>query len=305
MNYCIRSDSLPGIGSYADAVEFWSTVTPWRGRNAENDERPLAKHRRNYMAVRKGLRDEFIFRFHNDDVVTWFPDKTVRLDVSWGSTSTTSFADRLTPAGVWADSRHRHISTNVPTDYAVRKHKHLRRWRDDLHALEAAYEPQKDNSYYTPNWWFMRTSVPDGLVWLKPSSTGYIRDFDGPLVPFTKYMLNRQKTREILADTGYAQFRSWAKAHDALTPSKPDTRPLWRRWSEPAPTYEPLAELLAEKEWAELRGTHRKLDTILRTLRHQLYDGEGVVEEHDVWATHNWSGTTNIEAGYRKYRGLL
>lgn len=98
MDYLFQSlNNLgPGIRSYADALRVWTEADRWRGSN-EDDERKLRKgDRRHFLGIRKEYDDSIVIRYHNTDVVTWYPDNTVEIN-AYPSLSTNALVGSKTP----------------------------------------------------------------------------------------------------------------------------------------------------------------------------------------------------------------
>lgn len=87
---------VSSINSHAEAVAFYNSCKVKRGHD-HGDERPIRGKERSNMSVR--ITDNVVkFRYHNTDVVSWYPDNSFRIE-TWESNSTCEFARVFTPRG--------------------------------------------------------------------------------------------------------------------------------------------------------------------------------------------------------------
>lgn len=85
------------LDNHAEAVKFHNACRVKRGR-LETDERPILGKERSNMGVRIAADGSVRFRYHNTDVVTWYPEDSFKIEV-WTSRSTCEFANRFLPYG--------------------------------------------------------------------------------------------------------------------------------------------------------------------------------------------------------------
>jgi len=103
MAFCLNPD-LKHIGSYGEALTRYHDTAPWPRNYAAQykprDARPLDRSKRKYhMSMSKGDQEEIKLTYHSTDVVTYFPDGSIKI-VAYTSVSTSMFAACVTPPGV-------------------------------------------------------------------------------------------------------------------------------------------------------------------------------------------------------------
>lgn len=89
------------LNSYADALNYYNAMEPWRGETADGAERPLRNRRRRSTGVRKLDDGSIAFRLHRTDVVTFHPDNTIVLRI-YESMTTAQFITAHCPMHITA-----------------------------------------------------------------------------------------------------------------------------------------------------------------------------------------------------------
>lgn len=179
MSYSINTRDIPWVDSYARALEVWRTTKPWRGRTLETDARPLGKRNAKHKMVRKRGDGAIAFTLYNTDVVTYHPDGSAEIE-PWAFVSTTAFAHRLLPDGVYP------LFTNA-LGKLVEVH-------GDCYRIDSSVRLVRDEQ-----------------------TGGFLPSVATPTLPFDVYTLDRLKAREALKKHRYADFRAWLRSYDALS----------------------------------------------------------------------------------------
>lgn len=96
----LRLRNVGSARSYASAEYMFNTArrrTTLAGRSGTHF---LPGHETGFTGISRTENGDIVFTYHQTDVVTWHPDNSLSLDLSYKSISTTVFANRFVPAEV-------------------------------------------------------------------------------------------------------------------------------------------------------------------------------------------------------------
>jgi hypothetical protein len=97
----IKTDGLPTLRNYAEALAHHDSIEPIRGRY--HPARPLGMRKKDHMTIRKladGAKEPRIAcRLYNTDVIVYHPDDSITI-TPWGSRSTDYFLHAVAPFGI-------------------------------------------------------------------------------------------------------------------------------------------------------------------------------------------------------------
>lgn len=82
------------VADYKSAKAYLDAMKPWRGETDTYDERPLKHRRARHLGVRIDREGVIRFRLHRTDVVQFYPDGSILLDV-FSSLTTDTFANAV------------------------------------------------------------------------------------------------------------------------------------------------------------------------------------------------------------------
>ena len=262
------SFSTIGISSYTSALQKWESIKPVRGRQDQNT-RPLCRTN-DTTTIRKLDNGSIAFRLHSTDVVTFNVDGTVDLR-PYASVSTCAFVRAIL-------GYHNHI------------HAH---WSDRDHSLPNHVTQVEGRYYHTPS--FATLSKDDSTnKWSLLAGSE----------PFDIVTLDRQLTKEALADTGYNQFKLWltTQIRLGLDPRKGDS---WRRgpydWSS-----QNVSQYLTvgPEGWNEMvrrMSVRCDVNREFELLRRAVYKYAGAVTTDEVPYFEECNDMTNAFASTKKY----
>jgi len=107
----LNMGGAPSVHCYADALKVWEESTPWitrsntpEWRTRGDNERPISNSLRAHKQksiVKRGVIGAIAFRYHNTDVITYFPDDTIEID-PYNSMTTDTFVSYFLPEGISA-----------------------------------------------------------------------------------------------------------------------------------------------------------------------------------------------------------
>lgn len=192
----IHRDGLRTIANVAEAEAWYNRLPVWRGRQetlsgwayADADKtaapRCIGKgvKQKPHMTLRPRSNGSWACRLYDTDVVIYNPDGSIDLDVTYGSVSTSIFANALLPSGVDASS----------TSGVV--------------ALNGAGWWDRD----VPNMRVYNADSPvtierEGEIWVCNNAS-----------PFQSYYVDRAQAKLALAVYPIGQFEKWFKAYSAM-----------------------------------------------------------------------------------------
>lgn len=85
--YQSNNRNVRGASNYAEALSIWSNIKPWRG-SYDRNVRPVGARTHKRKVIYKGVDGSIIYKFHNTDMLRFYPDG--RLDVHVGYVSMTT-----------------------------------------------------------------------------------------------------------------------------------------------------------------------------------------------------------------------
>lgn len=92
------SSTYPSITSFAKAKEVFETTKPLRGTN----DRPLEARSRNCKSWIEKRGENYIIRLYQTDIVTYYPDGSVFLNIrGWATNATASALHAMSPFTCW------------------------------------------------------------------------------------------------------------------------------------------------------------------------------------------------------------
>lgn len=97
-----------GINSYAEAVAFYNTC-PTSGGMRDGVHRAIKGKSGSRATGVRMSEGSVMFRYHSTDVVTWRPDGSYVVDLTYTSRSTCEFANRFIPDGHYAEKEAYHL----------------------------------------------------------------------------------------------------------------------------------------------------------------------------------------------------
>ncbi len=160
--------------SYASAALMFDAARPRRTLAGKSGTHFLPGHETGFTGISRTENGDIVFTYHLTDVVTWHPDNSLTLDLSYRSLSTATFANRFCP--------NRQVAVGSVDVYS-----------------EGSYIIV-NGRYYVPR---DRVHIASGRE--GPHLTNPARD----TIPLRKMRLDRKATKAVLAKTGYAAFREW------------------------------------------------------------------------------------------------
>ena len=104
----LQTNKFVTLSSYAEAEAHFNNTKPIRGRTKDNDGVPLRCDRRYHQSYRllklnnptdQTAKPAYAARLYRTDVVTFFHDGSVMLDIGYNSTTTADFASHFLPHG--------------------------------------------------------------------------------------------------------------------------------------------------------------------------------------------------------------
>lgn len=100
MAFSINGNNLPMVSSYANAQRVFANSGPVRGYDSMSETmRGLVSRRdTSKLIIKRG--DDYAFRYHRTDLVTWHSEDRVTI-VPWDSISSRIFTNRFTPGRVF------------------------------------------------------------------------------------------------------------------------------------------------------------------------------------------------------------
>jgi hypothetical protein len=260
---------------------------PWQEPGTTMSPRCIGKGTRfkPHMTMRPLEDGSLACRLYSDDVVVYHPDGRISIDVSYRTTSTTIFASELLPGTIRADSCGGSIKLNGYYWHDDEKHGQVRIYNTS----ELSIEKDK-NGHWRP------IGTPE---------------------PFSKWVVNRSRAKEICAKYRFADFGKFLQMY--LTMSG-------HRWRQDLSHYrakrafkqvgyidfrESQQDLADQSRWSEL-GDHigRTLSsmaayerpsvaTIMRKLREHVYAQEGGYTRIEVPYVTSWKELQAIKASRR------
>src|SRR4051794_21814920 len=90
--------NLPTLSSYRTAEEYWAKVKPWRGEGPDA-LRPLGSNRSRNFSIHKQPDGAIACILYRTDVVTYYPDGSIRL-IPYATKTTNEFAREVLPGGI-------------------------------------------------------------------------------------------------------------------------------------------------------------------------------------------------------------
>lgn len=93
MGFCISNYGCPRVTNYEDAVKHLASIKPIRGTT---DLRPIGDRRKQHLTIHEGRENGVHYvalRLYSSDVIKYYADKRIEVDVSYNSQSTAAFAD--------------------------------------------------------------------------------------------------------------------------------------------------------------------------------------------------------------------
>lgn len=175
MAFSYNGSNLPSLPNYRAAFDFWSTANTWRGRTDEYDERKL-DGKKQFVVIRKYRDDSIRCRLHNTDVVMYYPDRIVL--TAWASVSTDTFANGLLRG------------TNIGAAF--------NQGVVSLRLVDGTYR------YY---------KAASGMTFAPDERGRYALQSEPE--PFVRYLINRQRAKDLLDSTNYKDFAAWVKMVEA------------------------------------------------------------------------------------------
>ena len=89
-----RNSGIHTIRNYAEALDRYNTVEPIRGSGRNAGMKPLGHRSRTHFQLLKGTEGEIKCRLYDTDVVTFYPDDTIKItDASYTTQTTANFID--------------------------------------------------------------------------------------------------------------------------------------------------------------------------------------------------------------------
>lgn len=236
--FAVSSRDLPRLDDYAAAHRHWDKTKPWRGRR-DKSTRPLSSNRRREInTIRKQRDDSIACVLYSTDVLTYHPDGRLTLR-SYASMSTSSFASRIAPAGVWA-----HFTAKVGPVLWLGAHEEAR-------------------GYHVPD---NLTLVRDGAIWVPET----------PPVPFERYHLDQPRARAALKEYRYTEFMDWRAAWLELASAERRTEAARQHILQRVSTRDMLEYLRAGPgRWDLLAACD---DKVLLSLRRAIYARADCIE---------------------------
>jgi hypothetical protein len=237
-----------GVIDYASALRYFECMRPWRGETATTDERPLEHRRARHMGVTYAHDRSIRFRLHSTNVVTYFPDNTLLLNV-YPSLTTDSFVNTLIDWSIRAhfqsgyvkvdDLAYRAVDTvTIHPDRSVEPSCGWSKYEVNRKALNAAIREHAPDLAEATAW--LRAAEAIGAI---PLDT-YDHTLFSQAYPLS-LRLERLEDREnwpCLTEDALANIRKDLTKKYALFPTEPvmgiptfeieSYRQAWRKWGE-------------------------------------------------------------------------
>lgn len=228
-------------------------------RGKPDDPRPMQERRSRLMSVRREANGDIAFRYHNTDVVVWHKDNTFTITV-WPSQSTDVFANSFTPAGFGSGMAADNVRIMTTTGWRIYKAKPVMLFQFDTYSRCMSLLSQPE--------------------------------------PFTKYGVNRERMKQVRVESGFADFKAWALAYEAIANPKRPTpyyKLLFRSW-----TNSTLLTMLANKErWVELTEGFSGVETCLRKVETALKLANDVFDAEHVVFAKSWNELRTIQRSHK------
>ena len=170
------------IQSYADALRVWRKAVIFPRVDNEYAPRGLVDKRKKHLAIERTAAQDIILRLYDHPVVTWHKDGSLTIDTH-PTKSTGIFANHCTPGDMYVRCGSYHASA-VSTGGLT-------------------YNASKPITF-------------------KQNETGKWRIADrSQITPWSVEVVNRERAKQALAETGYNDFRLWFKTYVQMA-TKPE-----------------------------------------------------------------------------------
>lgn len=173
----LRMPSAHRLATYAEAVALFEKARERRAGTTGSGTHKLPGHETPFTGMSRD-GDNIRFHYHYTIVVTWRPDDTCMLDLSYQSMSTAEFANRFGPGNTWVESECRQI--NARSGAVTRGH------------------------YLVGNSGIVRLNV-DGTLTHPEEDTK----------PWKVRRVNRKKANAAMRESGAKDFAEWYKVMSA------------------------------------------------------------------------------------------
>jgi len=235
------------VADYASALAYFNAMKPWRGETAPTDERPMLHRRARHLGVRNDA-GVIRFRLHRTDVVSYYPDGSILLDV-YASATTDSFANAILDWSILTSFNSGYVVVDglayraidtvlIDGDRNVKATQPWSRYVVDRKRMNAAIRE------HAPQ-------LPEAVKWLKAAEALGALTSDYNTDMFSHYSSLRQQLECLKDRSNWKCLTEWSIENlrekiaaewalvetdpvDGIDPSKINSyRAAWRKWGHP------------------------------------------------------------------------
>lgn len=110
--FALRMPNVSQVTSYERAAHMFAHSTPRKTTAGKSGTHMLPGHHTAMTGVSRGSDRAIMFTYHSTNVVTWYPDNSLVLDLSYRSVSTAAFASRFVPDSISVSGEANHLTTH-------------------------------------------------------------------------------------------------------------------------------------------------------------------------------------------------
>jgi hypothetical protein len=223
MSFSLDTYFFPKLANYEAAKQHFDDCKPWR--NGDENVRPLEKRSKRHCAMIRGSNEQYVCRLYNTDLVTYWPNGRIEVNLNYQSVSSEAFINALLrPTGLGFI-----VNCSPPTV-----------WQ------------KNEQSYYA------RGYLVEGDVAVLQRSDDQL--FLLNRRPIKIPTLDKKKAAALRNKSGYTDFTAWRKAYEAMRGDAPRSnryRFLANGWTtNRVPYTEILHMLLVSEKWPTLADCH-------------------------------------------------
>ena len=176
MTYSIKSDGLPRLDNYGEALKYWHNTKPWRGR-LDNDPRPLNGNRKRLtQTIQLRENGDVACALYETNCIIYHPDNSITF-TPYASLSTNTFVNRV-----------------APLDFTAYY----------MNPIGPLLKLDKDDKFYSFRDTLTFAFIDKGYKLISESQ------------PFKFYVLDEVKAKKVLKEHNYSDFRAWLRAYIAM-----------------------------------------------------------------------------------------
>lgn len=249
MAYSLSTDDVPKLATWAKARTFFDDTAPLRGYT-ESSAKPVGRRRANNPRTMREVHcpiygDGIAFCLWHTDVVTFYENDWIRLE-GYPSISTQAVVERL-------------LSGDTPFG-------HQTCW--------ASYTRHDTTGLHNVTMWGQKVFFPNVVHIRAPTEADPHLRLRGAVTPMAPKLDMKTQHRLLRETPEYAEFRTWAKALEALSPQSYHYKTKYGR---PRDRYAEALRCLraGPSEWPALAKMGTESDSVLALLREAIWENSG------------------------------